>query len=265
MRRIAILAASGRELASARAALGTVERRRLSSFGDEVGYAGGVEVHLINTGIGPAAAAAAAHAVLSEVTLDVVVSTGYAGALGFAGIGDVILGTNVFDWRKEQCQAVFWTDPALLAIAREAAGEAKLVWSEGPVATVTRVLCRADEKRALAVASGAIAVDMESAAIAQAAAAVGVPFLLVRAVSDRVGDDLPMDFNLWLTPGGRVRAFIQSVRQPSVLRALFRMKRQVEQGSQNLTRFFLSWLHMLDQDRSWPRAAMPVTAGMGAR
>jgi adenosylhomocysteine nucleosidase len=177
----------------------------------------------------------------------------------------VILGTDVRDWTRERCQAVFRTDPALLTIAREAAGQAKLAWSEGPVATAARVLCRADEKRALADASGAIAVDMESAAIAQAAAAVGVPFLLVRTVSDRVGDDLPMDFNLWLTPGGRVRAFVQVVQRPAILCALFRMKRQVEQGAQTLTRFFLSWLPMLDRDSSWPRVAKPVIAGLGIR
>ena len=222
-------------------------------------------MHLINTGMGPAAAAAAAHAVLSKAALDAIVSTGYAGGLGSAGIGDMILGTDVRDWTGEQPQAAFRVDPALLAIARDAAGEAQLAWSEGPVATVARVLCRADEKRALAETSAAIAVDMESAAIAQAAASRNVPFLLVRAVSDRVGDALPMDFNLWLTPGGRVCALAQIVRHPSILYALFRMKRQVEQGSQNLARFFLLWLRALDRDHSWAGTNAPVTAGMGAR
>lgn len=192
-------------------------------------------------------------------------STGYAGALGSAGIGEVILGTDVRDWAREQFQAGFQADPALLASAREAAGAAKLAWSEGPVATAARILCRADEKKALADASGAIAVDMESAAIARAAASRHVPFLLVRAVSDLAGEDLPMDFNLWLTPVGRARAVAQLVRRPSILCALIRMKRQVEQGSQNLARFFLSWASVLDRDRAWSREAMPVTAGIGVR
>lgn len=263
MRRVAVLAASGRELAPARAALGTVERRWLGSSEYEVGHTGDVEVHLIKTGMGPAAAAAAAQAVLSEMALDAVVSTGYAGALGSAGIGDVILGTDVRDWTTGQSQAVVRVAPALLAIAREAAGEAKLAWSEGPVATVARVLCRADEKRALAETSGAIAVDMESAAIAQAAAAVGVPFLLVRVVSDRADENLPMDFNLWLTPGGRMRAFAQLMRRPSLLRALFQMKRQVEQGAQNLACFFQAWWRLLGQEQA--SARMHALAVMGVR
>ncbi len=232
---------------------------------DDVGRAGGVEVHLIKAGMGPAAAAAAAQAILSSVALDAIVSTGYAGGLGAADIGDVIVGTDVRDWTMEQSGEVFYADPALRALAREAAGEAKLGWSEGPVATVARVFCLADDKRTLATASGAIAVDMESAAIARAAVSVNVPFLFVRAVSDRAGDDLPMDFNLWLTPGGRVRALAQLVRHPSILSDLFRLKRRVERGAQNLARFFSAWLHALDRDQTWAGAGVPATVGMGSR
>jgi hypothetical protein len=46
------------------------------------------------------------------------------------------------------------------------------------------------EKRALA-ASGAIAVDMESYAVAQAAAQAGVPWLALRAIVDPAGTSLP--------------------------------------------------------------------------
>jgi adenosylhomocysteine nucleosidase len=241
-----------------------VERRRLGSLEYAVGHTGDVEVYLIKTGMGPAAAAAAAQSILSGVALDAMVSTGYAGALGPAGIGDVIVGTDVRDWTREHAQAIFLADPALLAMAREAAGEAKLAWLEGPVATAARVLCRADEKRALAETSGAIAVDMESVEIARAAASRNVPFLLVRAVSDRAGDDLPMDFNLWLTPGGRVRALARLVRRPSILGALFRMKRQVEQGSQNLACFFQVWWRLMGQEHASARMHGPSVMGVRA-
>lgn len=220
---------------------------------------------MVRTGMGPVAAAAAAQAVLLSVVPDAIVSTGYAGGLGPAGIGDVIVGTNVCDWTRAQSGEVFRADPALRALAREAAGEAKLGWSEGPVATVARVLCLAADKRALAEASGAIAVDMESVAIARAALSGNVPFLLVRAVSDRAGENLPMDFNLWLTPGGRVRALAQLARHPSILCALFGMRRQVERGSQSLARFFSSLWPALGRDRSWAVAEVPAAAGMGSR
>lgn len=249
MRRVAVLAASGRELAPARAALEMLERRRLGSLGYKVGQAGGVEVHLINTGMGPAAASAAVRSVLSEVALDAVVSTGYAGALGPAGIGELILGTEVLNWAKDHSRASFSTDPALLAIAREAVGSARTAWSQGTVVTVENVVWRAEEKQALGKVSGAIAVDMESAAIAQAAAAVGVPFSLVRAVSDRADENLPMDFSLWLTPWGRMRGMAQLFMHPSILPSLIRMKRQVEFGSQALARFFRAFFVVLGEGR----------------
>jgi adenosylhomocysteine nucleosidase len=261
MRRVAILAASWRELAPARAALGSVQWGRLGSFERATGLVGGVEVHLVNAGLGPAAAFAAADALLAEVAVDAVLSTGYAGALGAAWIGEVILGTEVHDWTRERPSAVYQCDAALLAMAREAVGPARIAWSQGTVVTVANVVWRAAEKQALGKASGGIAVDMESAAIARAAASRNIPFLLVRAVSDSVVDDLPMDFNLWFTTWGRLRGLAQVLRHPSIVRSLLRMKRRVEQGSHALARFFRAFLVVLDEGRLPADALASATMG----
>lgn len=249
MRRVAILAASGRELAPARAALGTVQSGRLGAFAREVGRVGGIEVHLVNTGMGAVSAFAAAEAVLAEAAVDAIVSTGYTGALGIAEPGEVILGTEVYDWTKERPRTVYRSDAGLLATAREAVGPAKTAWSQGAVVTVDNVVWRAAEKQALGKVSGAIAVDMESAAIARAAASRNVPFLLVRAVSDGAADDLPMDFNLWFTPRGRLRGLAQVLMHPSIIRSLMRMKRRVERGSHALGQFFRAFFVVLDEGR----------------
>ena len=262
MRRVAVLAASARELAPVRAGLKAIRSGRLGSFAHEIGRSDAVEMHLLNTGIGFQAALVGAEAVLSAFTVDAVVSTGYVGALGSAGLGDVIVGTDVLDWTTEGARASFPCDSALLALARETAARALVGWSEGPVVTVANVVCKADQKQGLARASGAIAVDLESAAIARAAHVVGVPFLLVRAVSDRADEDLPMDFNLWLGPWGRVRGVAYLLRRPSIIRSLLRMRRHVEYGSQNLARFFAALVASLD--RTWAPAC-PSPVAMGAR
>ena len=263
MRRIAVFAASGRELAPARAALTGVRSGPLAAFRHEIGHVGGVEVHLIETGMGPEAALVAANAALSEIVVDTVVSTGYAGGLGAAGRGELILGTEVLNWTKDHSRARFPTDVAILTIAREAVVPARTAWSQGPVVTVENVVWRATEKQALGKASGAIAVDMESASIAQAAATVGVPFLVVRAVFDRVDEDLPMDFNLWFTPWGRVRGMGRLLTHPSIVRSLLQMKRQVKQSSQALARFFRAFLVVLDEGRL--PADVLALAAMGRR
>jgi len=61
------------------------------------------------------------------------------------------------------------------------------------------------EKRELGAATGAIAVDMESAAIAAVAAAHGLPFLAVRTIADPLSMRLPEAVTVALNPRGDVR------------------------------------------------------------
>lgn len=266
MRRIAVLAASRRELAPVRAALDVTQRGRIGSCRYRMGRAAGAEVYLIETGMGPRCALKASEEALAGLSVHAMVSTGFAGGLGSAGVGELILGTKLLDWTGEKSGTSNLADADLLESARGAAREAGVVFSEGPVVTVGEVVCLAAEKKALGKASGAIAVDMESAAIASAAACAGVPFLLARVVSDCADEDLPMDFNLWLSPWGRMRGMGRVLIRPSILRSLLRMKRQAGQGSQSLARFFQAWILTLGADRpSVPRDAVVMASGGGSR
>src|SRR2546428_1572849 len=107
MRRVAVVAASGRELAAGRAGLKAIRSGRLGSFAHEIGRSDAVEMHLLNTGIGFQAALVGAEAVLSAFTVDAVVSTGYVGALGSAGLGDAVGGTGALGCAAEGAPASF--------------------------------------------------------------------------------------------------------------------------------------------------------------
>src|SRR2546425_6250183 len=107
MRRVAVLAASARELAPVRAGLKAIRSGRLGSFAHEIGRSDAVEMHLLNTGIGFQAALVGAEAVLSAFTVDAVVSTGYVGALGSAGLGDGVLGAGGVGGRTEGARGAF--------------------------------------------------------------------------------------------------------------------------------------------------------------
>lgn len=61
----------------------------------------------------------------------------------------------------------------------------------GPLAESVRVLTTAEEKLALGASCGAVAVDMESAAVAEVALAAEVPFLAIRAILDTAHEALP--------------------------------------------------------------------------
>ena len=264
MRRLAVLAASARELAPVESVFGLFGQRQrdhLGSFPHQVGQVGGLELHLIETGVGPERARKASETALLELVPDALISTGYAGALGIAAVGEVILGTSVIDWTEEESHAAVQADPAWLGSATVAARNAGTGWTQGPVVTVKHVLWRSSEKHALGGVSGAVAVDMESAVIAKVAATAGVPFVMVRAIVDRVGDDLPMDFNLWFSPFGSFRCFLKVVKQPSILYGLYEMKRHADKASDSLRRFFCALVPVLESQLPPPHAEVTLTMG----
>jgi adenosylhomocysteine nucleosidase len=248
MFRVAILAATSRELAPIRSALepfGTAHRDHRGPFHWETVRTDQLEIHVIETGIGPVLASNAASITVSCLLPHAMIATGYAGALGPEGVGALIVATEVHDWTKERGHAPETTDTLMQEAAKAAARRAGLGWSQGAVLTVARVAWRATEKQTLSEASGALAVDMETAAISKVAKAAGIPFVAVRAISDKVGEDLPLDFSRCFGPFGLVHAIIEIMRHPSILKGLYRMKRQADVASESLGGFFRMFLEGL--------------------
>lgn len=84
--------------------------------------------------------------------------------------------------------------------------------SIGALAGQDRVIVRQVEKAALHVATGALAVDMESHAVARAAKEAGVPFAALRVVLDPAGWTLPRAALAGLGPDGRPRVLPVLIR-----------------------------------------------------
>lgn len=94
------------------------------------------------------------------------------------------------------------TDAAWLARAQARVGQPARGLHVGAVAGADQLLATLADKRRLSQASGALAVDMESGAAAAAAEAAGLPFFVVRAVSDCAGTTLPAVARVPLLPCG---------------------------------------------------------------
>lgn len=75
----------------------------------------------------------------------------------------------------------------------------------GPLVQSSVILASAAAKRELRQASAALAADMESAAVAMAARAAGVPFLAIRTIADGAGTNLPRAALVALDERGRLR------------------------------------------------------------
>jgi adenosylhomocysteine nucleosidase len=175
----------------------------------------GVEVW--SSGMGAEAAARAAARLLDRPAPPrALVAAGFCGALD-PGLraGDLVAGERVVDERGGEAIAA---DPALLAAAPG---------RRGTIVSAAR-LARAPAERARLRAlggPGALAVDMESAALGRAAAAAGVPFLALRAVTDGVRHRLP-DLEALVDAAGRPRpaALLRHLaRRPADVAALVRL------------------------------------------
>jgi len=91
---------------------------------------------------------------------------------------------------------------------------------------VRRSVATPEAKAALRAATGAVAVDMESAVILEAAAARGFPSLVVRAVTDEARETLPDEVMRLMGADGRIRgAGLLALTRPRVLRRALQLRR----------------------------------------
>lgn len=164
--------------------------------------------------IGGSAAALEAYLADKSGSLDAMISFGMAGALSpDLGLGDWVVGTGLAG--RADCDE-FW--------ASTLAGKlpaAKL----GPVHADGHLIADPAEKSALYQETGAIATDMESHLVAQAAARMGIPFAVLRCISDEAGSALPPAIAVAMKVDGGLAlgAILKSIaRNPLQLPALFK-------------------------------------------
>ena len=77
----------------------------------------------------------------------------------------------------------------------------------------------------------AAAVDLETAAWARLAAERGIPYLAARAILDPAAEDLPLDFERFRDPRGRVRNWrvaLRAVTRPALIGPLRELGRRAE-------------------------------------
>jgi nucleoside phosphorylase len=201
-------------------------------------------VTLVTAGVGRPRARAAAEG-LAEMGADALVSLGVCAALDAAlAIGDVVVGTEVIAEGGRPFRAA----PALLEAARAVAAGSRGLVAFGRVVTVDRAIARAREKAALAAGWGAVALEMEGEGIAAAAAARGLPFLIIRAVSDRANEDLGEALARSVAADGTVdrgRLKRELARRPWELPRLLRLRRQVARAAAAAAAFAAAWVDRL--------------------
>lgn len=180
----------------------------------------------------------------------ILVVCGFAGGLAASvGAGDLVLATSVLHSADSGLQTET-PDPTLTALAQTLVLPGVALHS-GPLLTQDRIVTTAREKRAIAHSSEALALDMETLGAVGVARDRGVPWLAVRAVSDSVNDDFPLDFNQIADANGDVdrgRVVRAALLRPQSIPGLIRLGRRSALAAKNLTLFLEALLRVLPKE-----------------
>ncbi len=186
-----------------------------------VGTLAGIEVIVTVCGVGKVNAAICAQALIDRFAIDSLVFTGVAGSLDASlDIADVVVSTDCVQHDFDvaglgfapgvipyQETSFFEADEQLrrtvVRAVREVAPTATV--REGRIASGDQFVSDAASKERIVSSFGALCCEMEGAAVAQTAWLNGVPFVIVRAISDKADGSAEMDY-----PTFKVRAANQS-------------------------------------------------------
>ena len=175
------------------------------------GILAGKKVVVVRSGIGKVNAGICAQILADVFSVDAIINTGIAGSLNKnINIGDIVLSTDVvqhdmdatgFGYRKGQIPQMpvffFNADDNLRRLAAEVCKEVNpdIQVFEGRIASGDQFVCDQDVKNRIVSEFSAYATEMEGAAIGQAAYLNEIPFLVVRAISDKADGSAQMDYS----------------------------------------------------------------------
>jgi len=193
------------------------------------------DVTILHTGVGAKNCNEQLEILLHKTRPQLVTSSGFAGAVtDQLQVGDLILAEN-------------FSDSQLLATA------ARILRDREPrtvkLFTSTSIIDSAAERNEIARASGALAVDMETGAIANVCQAHGVPLISLRIISDTPSQPFPaplsvlFDLERQRTNYGRLLSYI--FRHPAAGWRLCRFAGQIARIRTNLTEAIVALVQAL--------------------
>ena len=174
------------------------------------GTLNGKEVVLVKSGIGKVNAGLCAQILVDVFNVNRLINTGIAGSLkAEINIGDIVLSSDAlqhdmdaraFGYARGEIPRMdtlsFPADPELIGMAKAACEDVnpEIRVFVGRVVTGDQFVAGRETKEEIASWTDGYCTEMEGAAIAQAAYLNKVPFVIVRAISDKADDSASMDY-----------------------------------------------------------------------
>ena len=177
------------------------------------GTIGGTEVVVVQCGIGKVNAGLCVQILCDLYDVTHLINTGVAGSLDEEiNVGDVVVsidamyhdmdvtGLGYVPGQVPQMDVLtFAADPMLREAAVKACREAapEIGVFEGRVVSGDQFICDRAKKNEIKKIFGGLCTEMEGAAIAQAAYVNGVPFVIVRAISDKADESVIVAYDVF--------------------------------------------------------------------
>lgn len=210
----------------------------------------GFPITLVQTGIGKNVSESVQH--LSKYfRIQLMVSSGFAGSVNSqVNVGDLVIGKQVLYSLQEsmegeiQIDSIFPGDTPVVDLAVKLCSNNAFKSHCGDILTVNKIIRQSVLKKHIGNQTSAIAVDMESFAIAERANAMGIPFVIIRSISDGLEDDMEIDENM-VTEGGNVNIPATArhlFNKPHHIPYLNRLRKQTKLATNTLSVFFPNFI-----------------------
>lgn len=209
--KLGIIGAMDVEVATLKEAMENRTERTIAGSVYAEGTLEGLPVVVVQCGIGKVNAALCVQALCDHYGVTHLVNTGVAGSLAVQlDIGDFVISRDAihhdFDCHPVNPAYVVGQVPGLPVRAFPADGmlmELALAAADGlcpghahigTVASGDQFICSKEQKAKIVADTAALCTEMEGAAIAHGAWRNGVPFVVIRAISDKADDSAEMDY-----------------------------------------------------------------------
>ena len=207
---LGIIGAMDEEVAKIKEQMDDVQVMSKASMDFYKGTIHGKDVVVVRSGIGKVNAAMCTQILVDEYNVEAVINTGIAGSLNAQiDIGDIVLSTDTlehdmdavaFGYPLGQIPRMdtlsFCADVGLRALAKKVCEEVvpEISVFEGRVVSGDQFVSDKKKKDWLVENFDGYCTEMEGAAIAHAAYLNEVPFLIIRAISDKADDSASVDY-----------------------------------------------------------------------
>lgn len=210
---LGIIGAMDVEVAEVKKAMEDVEVKVLAGMEFYKGILKGKEAVVVRSGIGKVNAAICTQILADHYEVDAVINTGIAGSLrNEINIGDIVLSTDTvqhdmdatgFGYPAGQVpqmkEFAFPADEGLMKLAKECCKRVnpEIEVFTGRVVSGDQFISDREKKQWIVDTFSGFCTEMEGAAIAQAAYLNNIPFLIIRAISDKADTNANMDYEVF--------------------------------------------------------------------